>query len=87
MAFTQDDFQTYLTACNTAIDSDDYVSARKAALQAQVVLAGMPDYMDGDRSIKNKELLDNVMEMIDTMESNSSGAKTNSRVVAVYRRD
>jgi hypothetical protein len=86
MAFTQDDFQAYLTACNTAIGSGDFAGARTAAVQAQVILSGMPDYADGDRSIKNKELISSVMEQLDVLEQKSTAARSNSRVYVSYRR-
>ena len=85
-AYTQDDFQTYLTACNTAITAGDYAAARTAAVQAQVVLAGLADYSDGDRSLKNKELVDNILTNLDTLESKSAASRTNARVLAQYRR-
>ena len=86
MAFTQDAFQVYLTACNTAIGAGDFAAARTAAVQAQVQLAGMADYADGDRSVKNKELLDNVMKNLDILEQKSTAARSNSRVYVSYRR-
>lgn len=86
MAYTQDDFQTYLTACNAAITAGSYAAARTAAVQAQVVLAGMPDYADGDRSIKNKELIDNIFTNLDKLEARSTASRTNSRILASYRR-
>lgn len=86
MAFTQEDFQAHLTSADTAIAAGDYASARVYAVRAQTVLAGLADYQDGDRSIKNKELISALLDGISLLEGKGTAAKTNSKVLAYYSR-
>ena len=86
MAFTQEDFQAHLASADTSIAAGDYASARVYAVRAQTVLAGLADYADGDRSVKNKELVDSLLKNLDILESKGSDARKNSRVLVSYSR-
>lgn len=86
MAFTQEDFQSHLSTADTAIAAGDYAAARVAAVRAQTVLAGLADYSDGDRSVRNKEMVSAILQNIDILEQKSTSSRANSRVYVSYRR-
>lgn len=55
MAITQAAYETALEAINTALASDNFLSARKELVKARVIAAGLPDYSTDNRSITRKE--------------------------------
>jgi len=87
MAITQTAFDTQLEAVITAIDADDYQSARKALTKAKVIMSGLADTMVGGRSVRYREqTIATIEASLDALEASSSDGNANKRVFCVYTR-
>jgi hypothetical protein len=65
MAITVSQFHTYLDAAVSAIGDADYATARVALLQAEGVLAGLPDGEAGENQrVQWRDTLDKLLERI-----------------------
>lgn len=73
LAFTIAGLQTQLDAVATAVDGEDYATARAALAKAYLVLAGLPQETQADgRVVKLRSDLDKVSAVLETASAGSS---------------
>jgi triosephosphate isomerase len=56
-------------------------------MQADIVLAGMPDYSIGTRRVAYRQQIDAMTKRIDEMAAQTTAARKNERVFAKYSRE
>jgi hypothetical protein len=87
MSISQTTLETYLTEAVTAVGNSDFGTARTKLMQADIVLAGMPDHQIGIRRINYRMQIDGIMGRIDALEAKSTAVRKNNRVFAMHIRE
>ena len=87
MAIDKSTLDSYLEAAVTAVGAGSWASAKAALMQADIVLAGMPDYSIGTRRVAYRQQIDAMTKRIDEMAAQTTAARKNERVFAKYSRE
>ena len=67
MAITVAQFQAHLDAARTALGTGDYATAQREALQAQAVLAGIPDGQRAGSEVTWRETVEKLLAAIERL--------------------
>lgn len=74
--------QTHLDAVDVAIGDEDWVTARRRALQALAQLSGSPDAQSRDHEIRMRDDIKTLLTEITSSQSAAGGIQTSK---AIYR--